>query len=43
VPIVWYYRPQSRISPLRDSFRMLLEVLRVRLNGWRGIYNREVS
>lgn len=43
VPIVWYYRPQSRISPLRDSFRMLLEVLRVRLNGWRGIYDREVS
>lgn len=40
VPIIWYYRPQSRISPLRDSFRMLLEVLRVRLNGWRGLYGR---
>ncbi|MBN1120418.1 MAG: glycosyltransferase family 2 protein [Anaerolineae bacterium] len=38
VPITWHYMPQSRISPLRDSINMLLEVIRVRLNGWRGQY-----
>jgi len=38
VPIHWYYREQSRIRPLRDSLRMLLGVLRVRWNGWRGVY-----
>ncbi len=43
VPITWYYRPQSRISPIRDSVRMLLEVIKVRLNGWRGAYGRGSS
>ena len=41
VPITWYYRPQSRISPARDSIKMVLEVLRVRRNGWRGKYDRQ--
>ena len=41
VPITWYYRPQSRISPVRDSINMVVEVLRVRRNGWRGKYDRK--
>jgi dolichyl-phosphate beta-glucosyltransferase len=41
VPITWYYRPQSRISPLKDSINMVLEVWRVRRNGWRGLYDRK--
>jgi dolichyl-phosphate beta-glucosyltransferase len=41
VPIDWYYRANSRISPLRDAVNMLREVLRIRLNGWRGRYNGE--
>jgi len=40
VPITWYYRPQSRISPFKDSINMVLEVLKVRRNGWRGVYDR---
>jgi len=40
VPITWHYRPQSRVSPIRDSIAMLLEVLSVRLNGLRGRYRR---
>ena len=41
VPITWYYKPQTKISPVRDSINMLIEVLRVRRNGWRGLYNRQ--
>jgi len=41
VPITWYYRPQSRISPLKDSINMVLEVLKVRRNSWRGLYDRK--
>ena len=41
VPITWYYRPQSRISPLKDSINMVLEVLKVRRNGWRGVYGKK--
>jgi len=38
IPITWYYMPQSRISPIRDSINMLIEVLKVRWNGLRGLY-----
>lgn len=41
VPITWYYRPQTKISPLRDSINMVFEVLKVRRNGWRGKYDRQ--
>jgi dolichyl-phosphate beta-glucosyltransferase len=38
IPIHWYYGEGSRVSPIRDSFNMLLEVLRVRRNGRAGLY-----
>jgi dolichyl-phosphate beta-glucosyltransferase len=41
VPITWYYKPQSRVKPIHDSINMFVEVLRVRMNGWRGLYKRE--
>lgn len=43
VPITWYYMPQSRVNPLRDSVNMFLEVLKVRLNGLRGLYRKEAA
>jgi glycosyltransferase involved in cell wall biosynthesis len=39
VPINWYYRSNSRINPLGDAIDMFREVIRIRLNGWRGIYD----
>jgi len=41
VPITWYYKPQSRVKPIHDSINMFVEVLRVRMNGWRGLYKKE--
>jgi dolichyl-phosphate beta-glucosyltransferase len=38
VPIVWYYQSSSRVSPLRDTLRMVRDLLRVRWNDWRGRY-----
>ena len=38
VPINWYYMPESRINPLVDTVKMVREVLRIRRNGQRGIY-----
>ena len=43
VPITWYYMPQSRVSPIRDSISMVVEVLRVRWNGWRGRYSDQAA
>ncbi len=38
VPINWYYGADSRVRPFRDTYRMLRDVLRIRLNGRRGVY-----
>ena len=38
VPIEWHYRERSRISPIRDSFLMTRDVLRIRWNDVRGRY-----
>jgi dolichyl-phosphate beta-glucosyltransferase len=38
VPIAWYYQVSSRVSPLRDTIRMIRDVLRVRWNDARGVY-----
>lgn len=43
VPIAWYYRANSRISPISDAVDMFREVLRIRLNGWRGQYDKPDS
>jgi glycosyltransferase involved in cell wall biosynthesis len=38
VPIDWYHVANSRISPVRDTFKMFRDVLKVRWNSWRGLY-----
>ncbi|WIG60937.1 MAG: hypothetical protein OJF49_003685 [Ktedonobacterales bacterium] len=39
VPIEWYYAPSSHISPLRDTWGMTRDVLRVRRNARLGRYD----
>jgi glycosyltransferase involved in cell wall biosynthesis len=38
LPVPWYYHANSKISVLRDSYRMALDLLVIRRNGWRGVY-----
>lgn len=38
VPIVWINSPSSRVHPIWDSVRMLVELMRIRMNDWRGFY-----
>jgi len=40
VPIDWYFDGDSRVKPFQDTYRMVRDVLRIRLNNWRGVYNR---
>ncbi len=40
VPINWYYKENSRINPLKDAIDMLVEVIKIRINAWRGVYDR---
>jgi hypothetical protein len=43
VPIDWYYRPESKVSALRDALRMISDIFRIRSNGRRGLYNAPQS
>ena len=38
VPVQWYYGEESKVRPLRDTWRMLNEILKIRENGRRGLY-----
>jgi dolichyl-phosphate beta-glucosyltransferase len=40
VPIEWHYRDRSQVSPLRDPFTMARDVLKIRANRRRGLYDR---
>ena len=40
VPISWYYIPGSRVRLFRDSFAMLSDLFRIRLNSRRGLYEK---
>ena len=39
IPIEWHFRDRSQVSLVRDSLRMALDVLRIRLNTARGHYS----
>ncbi|HEX2923857.1 MAG TPA: dolichyl-phosphate beta-glucosyltransferase [Chloroflexota bacterium] len=39
VPVSWYYSPSSRVDPVRDTLRMIGDVLRVRSNDRNGLYD----
>jgi len=39
IPIQWYYNADSKISIFRDSLRMFLDLLLIRRNARRGLYD----
>lgn len=39
VPIIWHHVATSRVNPIKDSLRMLRDVIKVRLNDIRGTYS----
>jgi glycosyltransferase involved in cell wall biosynthesis len=41
IPIDWYFNADSKISVVRDSWRMFLDLLRIRRNARCGMYDRK--
>lgn len=39
VPIVWHHVATSRVNPIKDSLRMFRDVVKIRLNDLKGVYN----
>lgn len=38
VPITWIYKEHSKVKPLVDAYNMVMEILKIRQNSWRGLY-----
>ncbi|HXV99348.1 MAG TPA: dolichyl-phosphate beta-glucosyltransferase, partial [Anaerolineae bacterium] len=43
VPIHWYYQPESKVHPLKDTIRMVRDMLIVRRNDQMGLYDSKVK
>lgn len=41
VPIHWYFNPDSKVRVVEDSARMAMDLVRIRMNATRGVYNHE--
>jgi dolichyl-phosphate beta-glucosyltransferase len=39
VPIQWHHHETNRVNPLKDSVRMLIDILKIRAAAWRGAYD----
>jgi len=39
VPVEWHFVETRRVNPLFDSWQGLSDILRIRINAWRGLYN----
>ncbi|MGA7730489.1 MAG: dolichyl-phosphate beta-glucosyltransferase [Chloroflexia bacterium] len=40
VPVRWFYSKGANVNPLKDSYRMLKDIAKVRMNDLRGLYHR---
>lgn len=40
VPVRWFYSKGANVNPIKDSYRMLKDIAKVRMNGLRGVYGR---
>lgn len=38
VPVEWHYVETRRVSPLRDSWQAFADMVKIRVNAWRGNY-----
>jgi glycosyltransferase involved in cell wall biosynthesis len=43
LPIPWHFNPESKLNVLQDAIQMGLDILQMRRNAWKGVYELEVS
>ncbi len=40
VPVEWHYVETRRVSPIKDSWEGLMDIIRIRMNAWRDLYKQ---
>ena len=43
VPIHWYYQSESKVHPIKDTIRMVRDIMKVRQNDRQGLYERPLA
>ncbi|MBL4844492.1 MAG: glycosyltransferase family 2 protein [Planctomycetes bacterium] len=43
VPVRWVYAEGSKVSALRDAYRMALDVAKIHVGSWRGVYPKDLD
>jgi hypothetical protein len=38
VPVEWHYVETRRVNPIIDSIQGFSDILKIRINAWRGLY-----
>ena len=38
IPVPWYFNPASHVKVLKDSLKMAMDLIKIRINGLRGLY-----
>jgi hypothetical protein len=39
LPIPWYFNPETKLKPLEDALQMGLDIIKIRQNARRGVYD----
>jgi len=40
IPVEWHYVETRRVNPIKDSWEGLMDIIHIRINEWKGLYNR---
>ncbi len=41
VPVIWHHVKSERVNPIKDSYKMFIDVLKIRLNDITGVYAKD--
>jgi len=40
IPVEWHYVETRRVNPIKDSWEGFMDIIRIRINVWKGIYRQ---
>jgi glycosyltransferase involved in cell wall biosynthesis len=40
IPVEWHYVETRRVSPIKDSWEGLMDIVHIRINAWKGVYRQ---
>jgi dolichyl-phosphate beta-glucosyltransferase len=41
MPIPWHFNPETKLNPLKDTYQMAIDIMRIHWNALRGVYDTQ--